>query len=505
MPYQKGTATGFDDLVTQIIHWTTNEEIHGDEAWELMRSEPWPKGTILKAHGWESGEKQYLGLMPAKLYKGVSYKNWFYTEKVFTEEWVWNQKGLNIKPGIDIGYYRQNPQDPESPLFGYPMNRIAVNINNNPSVTTFALDYQGHVTDSTSYTFLDVPDIVEKSSQAMFLGVFKQYAPDLDFDKQAGGQRPPVQAKPLKYLNSKQINTYTTFTPPVYPGIGFPAIGMDIEGPIGETIDYWLIKDRHRLIIVTFNSGFWDVAYLGFIEPYHKPTEYAFPAAVIGGTTGVIPVGETVAYFNSPLPETGFRFDFSTKNWSLSRGLPTFAASPWNGSWSDESAFSQAQLLLPDGEWKSFANWCIRKEVISVYTGSSYPNYYYGHKEPERVPSLIHYIRPTITNLGRTCHILDDITTYQLEPIEFIQDRIDAKNCFGRLWRMYWPSCPIKNYGEQTIDGKKYLVVPNGWEGRRWHIPHGRTHLMDTEDLMGQDMKNEEFTRHMNCVIRLED
>ena len=101
MPHLIGYASSFEDLLGQLTAWATDSAIHGQDAWELMRSDPWPRGTILKAHGWEENEHFYVGLMPTAIQKGVSYKNWFYDPKVMLSEFVWHKKGLGLTMGLD--------------------------------------------------------------------------------------------------------------------------------------------------------------------------------------------------------------------------------------------------------------------------------------------------------------------------------------------------------------------------------------------------------------------
>lgn len=476
MPYLKGMALSFEDLILQLCAWATDATIHGVDAWELVRNDPWPRGTLLKAHGWQPGEHFYIGFMPAKLVKGSTYAEWFLNEKILTTEFVWNNEGLKLKPGD---------------LFSYTNNSIVVGTN--PGV---------------SYSF-QKPEIFEKSAQALFMGVFKQYSSGLDWHEQPGGQRPKINIKPINYYSSSRPYPMK-FIPPPYPGVGFPAIGMNIDGPENGYIEFWITKDRHRIILVTNNGGYWDAAYIGFLEPYHAHTEYAFPAVVVGGTSGVSPVGNTISYGSNISPETGFLFDYSPTNWSLSHGLPTNAATPWDGSasWFDTVALSQVQLMLPDGTWQSFANWAIRKQIMSIGYGSSI-SYYFANQEPEQPAALKHYIRPTFSNVGKTSNIyqatVDNAITYQLEPLELVQAKPLSTNIFGSLWRMTWPSTPIYRFGEQTINGKLHLVVPNGWEGRKWHIPHGLTYTVDADSLLSQDQRIDLLSKTMNCVIRLED
>lgn len=96
-----GTAKSFDDLIAQLIAWVTDETIHGDDAWNVMRSEPWPRGTILRAHGRRKGEYQYIGLMPNTIVKGETYPKWLFTKPNLATYFVWSPNGLNY-PGIDF-------------------------------------------------------------------------------------------------------------------------------------------------------------------------------------------------------------------------------------------------------------------------------------------------------------------------------------------------------------------------------------------------------------------
>jgi hypothetical protein len=489
MPYLNGHATDLNDLVSQIVAWCIDSSIHGDDAWELMRSESAPRGTILKAHGWEEGEKQYIGLMPQTFAKGVTYAQWFLQQNVLAREFVHNRNGLN------------KPLD--TPDINYFSNGISIG------------KYDKNVPGSKPiyYTFQS-PEIFDKSCQALFFGVFKQYSEGLDWHEQAGGPTPPARPKSVKYKIT-DVNLEQNFTPPVYPGVGFPAIGVDYSGFIDGLAEFWLVKDRHRIIITINNGGFWEVVNVGFMEPYHKPSEYAFPACVIGGTSGVMPVYESFFYYGSSYPtiEAGYRFDYTPSNWCLSHGNVLFASTYWDGSsgWSDDKAVSQAQVMLPDGTWRSFSNWAIRKEAVwENYTGS-YPPYQFVNKEPEQPLGIKNYIRPTFTNVSENTNVYyqdDSISnTYQLEPVEFVQSDLSANtiNMLGSLWRMYWTSYRVAKYGKQRINGKLHLVLPNCWETRKFHIPHGLHRVMESGQLLALQTRIEKISNTMNCIIRLED
>lgn len=493
MPYIKGTATDHEDMLSQLCTWVSDAAIHGDDAWEVMRNEPWPKGTIVKAHGWGEGEHFYLGFMPKKIIKGQTFAEWFFQREVIMREFVWSQNGLNITPG--------NPN-------------VKIIVSGN-AVVVAIVDKDGNQIDSTTY-YIQTSDIFEASSWPLFLGAFKQYSAELDWVEQAGAYQPRPMTFPLLYINSKNPTSRNKYTPPPLPGVGFPAMSMDINGPIAGVFDWWAVKDRHRIVIATNNSGYWDVAHLGFLEPYHKPYEYACPLCVIGGTSGAKSVGESIYYSPGqryPTPTLGFRFDYTPGNPNLSRGLPISADSPAPSgvSWYEDNYFSQVQLMLADGTWSSFFNWTSAKQVITESCGESI-SYYYADQTPVRNTVVKSFIMPTNENVGKLRHTYtDDIDKfiYTLKPIELVHgtNEVTARaDMLGRLWRIYWPSSKVLRYGEVTFDGKKYLIVPNGNAGRLWYYPHGKTGITNIEQLISQYNEIASMSEGMDaCLIRLEE
>ena len=490
MPYIKGVAADFPDLVAQLCTWVSNAAIHGADAWEVMRQEPWPKGTIIKAHGWESGEHFYIGLMPAEIIKDTTYKEWILQREVITREFIWNPYCLNAKP-----------EEYETVIDQFNL------------ITCTKKDKNGNIQNQIKAR-LDKPEIFQKSAKPLFLGAFKQYAEELDWHEQAGGNKTKVKIKDAYYYVQGDSKP-KPFSPPPYPGVGYPAMCMDYEGPLNGFFEWWAIKDRHRIVIVTNNSGFWDVAHLGFMEPYHKPDEYACPLCVVGGTSGVRTAGEMISLSGSyASPVTGVRFDYSTGNWQLGRGLPTSAGTPWDSSsltFKDDERLSQVQLMLPDGTWQSFYNWLFEEGKVAIPSSSGPPSYEFCHGKPAQNENIKHFIRPCFSNVGKTKNLYNanaDDFTYQLEPLELVQGTLfnNVQNMLGKLWRITWPSGTVLRFGEFTFSGKKYLVVPNGFEGRAWYIQHGRTYTMDADDLFEEQKEIYEQTiGNSACVIRLED
>lgn len=476
MPHTHGYVGNFDELVSKIIEWSTDTDIHGADAWELIRNEPWPCGTILKGHGFEEGEHFYAGLMPLAIQKGKTYLDWFWQPNIIGTYFVWNKSGLN-SPGT---------------FFQVATGYVTIKAADGSSLDT--------------YSFQN-PDIFSASAQALYFGMFKQYIPGLDWNEQPGGMNFDNAALRPVYYSRVGDTAMSAFTPPVMPGVGYPAIGMDYSGPLGGILEYWLVKDRHRLILITKNQEFWDMAYLGFIEPYQVKTEYPFPVTVIGGTSGAIAEGVDFTFPGSGRPTVllGLRFDYRPSTWALTHGIPTFAAAATD----EVNALSQVRLMLPDGRWQSFANWSQGTEVINNTTSAgTISSHSFANGQPVRTTSLGHYLRPACSSLSDTHHVVGtDINKliYQLEPLEFVEDTGQAHNLFGRAWRVYWPSFPIARYGEIMVDGKLHLLLPNVWEGRRWHIPHGRTNTTDPAALLQQANEIEKLSGQMNCLVRLED
>ncbi len=483
MPYIQGTATDHDDLIAQLCTWVSDAEIHGADAWEVMQQEPWPKGTIIKAHGWGEGEHFYIGFMPKKVIQGTTYKEWLTQKDVMLREFVWSRNGLRISPTT-------------SPIF--------------ISGTTVTV---GEGESSSSYS-LSEPEIFQRSAWPLFLGAFKQYSPGLDWQEQAGASSIAPKGFPLFYTTREP--GLKKFTPPLFPGVGFPAIAMNIDGPMSGVFKFWATKDRHRIVLVTNDSGFWNVAHLGFLEPYHKPHEYACPLCVIGGTSGAKTMGQSI-FMNPgdayPTPTLGFRFDYSVKNADLSSGLPVSAAAPANTSstWTDENYLSQVQLMLPDGTWSSFFNWLNKEETLTDACGSSI-SYSYANKEPELNTEAKNYVLPTNGNVGKLQHIYTTASEdpiYSLSPLELAHGTSEATmraDVLGSVWGIYWPSSKVLRYGEVTFEEKKFLVVPNLYEGRRWYYPHGKTDITSIDALVEQHNVISEITNGISaCIIRLED
>ena len=471
----KGTASGFDDLINQIITWTTDLSVHGSDAWTLMRHDTWPRGTILKAFGRKDGEYQYIGLMPDKVVAGTTYYKWLLTRKNIATYFLWNK----------------NTELPDQSLYfsDFTIRGNTVIVKTKTGTTHY-------------YTFDEIPDIFVKSAQMLHFGVFKQYAADLDWAEQAGGiDCSSIVLKPLTPSHYSVTGSYVSetnrcnFYPPMYPGCGYPSFGIAYDGPSAGYIDYWLVKDRQRLIIVMHNDGVWDSACIGQYEVYDH-NEYAFPAVVVGGTSGMVNEISEVYYSphqRTPTLVSGVKLDYRPQQWSLSHGIAPYAASPI-----DESNMStQVMAMLPDGTWQAFSNYVQAIDTSTVNRTVL---------EPVRPVNIPYRIRPCENSVIDFTHVYDTESTscMKLEPVELLEIAQDRKGILGKIPYMYFPSRPIRQYGEISIAGIKYISLPNSWEDRKFHIP-GVVKEYDPDKLLAEERRIDSLSKVMNLLIRLEE
>lgn len=535
-----GPAGDFlDQLLEDIIIYVTDTGVHGDDAWELKRNRPWPYGAALKVPNYQKGEYGYIGLMTDRIRVGQSYWNWLKQPDILRREFVLNPKGRGLSDDVDFSI---NDGDVSVYARSIHQARVGTKTIVNPDGTTRqepAYSTNTSLSAYALYRFSPQPEIFAKDADVLFFTMFKQYNEGFDWSELMGNERRGIKAKPLKYYNVYSDQKYPYFfEPPLYPGVGCPAIGFspgffDVKKDersqdAGEnTRTVYLYKDRHRLILAIHWLDRWETASVGFFEPFGAPGEYAFPAMAAGGTSGVLPVTELVKYNGyRPLVEHGFRLDYTEGNWALSHGIPTYASTWWDGSseFLDSSMYSQAQAMLPDGNWQSFANFGVRQDV---YYSEDLGWYFTGHKEPERIPQSRYYLTPNFADLQGAASIfptgalntanyeenidLQNRSVYQLEPVYLVQktEENTNQNMLGKIKNIYWCSRPVTRYGLYKASGKTYLVVPNAWEGRKYHIKHffgsllGETQTRDNQ--LAESERIERLSRCMNLAISLDE
>lgn len=481
--WKHGIARSFDDLIAQIIQWSTDEAVHGKDKWTLMRNDPWPRGTILRAHGRREGECQYIGFLPNKIRRGSTYYEWFFrfenlaTYFVWTpqkdEKESWNKENLQAFKGkilsANVGH-----------SFTIPKNNEVVSINING----------------------EVGDPFLSDACIMSLGVFKGYSEGLDWADQPGGITQDFKLFPIPY-NVPPERYSRLFNPPALPGTEYPALSYEIDGPPIGQFDYWLVKDDRSLAIVMNNAEHWDSAYLGFFQPFDRGDregDYAFPATVIGGTSGLVSYGRGVSLSGSySTAIIGAKYDYRPREWSLTHGIAPFACLP------QKKSASQVRAMLPDGRWQSFANFIQECQSVQEYQGQGHM---FFRQAPKTSPEK-NWVRPTESITKDYTHIYckEPHRHAQLTPLSLYSHEFGA---LGEIPSLCYPSAPLCEFGETTVDGKKYLAMPNGWEGRKWHLrahvsPPPNYNYSKVDEMQDEDMDNDKLSRMMNLLIRMED
>lgn len=448
MPYFKGTATSFDDLVSKIVTWATDTDIHGDDAWEVMRNDPWPRGTIFKAKGMQGEDHCYIGLMCLNMQVGKTYRDWLLSPENVGKYIVWSANALN-RPGSS-----------------FMMIGDTIEIYN---------DRYDH-TDGTRAYAVSNPEIIISDCKILVFGVFKQYSDDLDWSEQPGSVVFPNDVG-LIQLSVGGIGV----KPPLYPGLGYPGIGMSYAEPTDGFFNFWVTKDSSHITVIVKNKQYWDVGHAGMLIPYQSNIQYPFPAVMASSCSGLVGAisGNTI----------GAKFDYSYSNWMLSRGMPAFPTTLKDSS----TTISQVCLCLPDGTWQFFSNW------LQQITGEG------TIKKPVRPTNMNYYIKPTCIDLAGLVQVYPTIDTYQLEPLDFIQNTTDCSNILGRMRNIFWPSQKIYIYGETMVNGKLHLIIPNNWEDRPWYIYPQNTAIINAGQLLQMQQEITRYSNQMNIMIRLED
>lgn len=520
--YQGPSASFLDEVLTDVIAYVTDKSIHGDDTWQLIRSLSWPFGTVLKIPNHQDGEYGYMGLMTDKIRVGSSYANWFKQDDILRKEFALNKNGLGISDQTDFsilnGKVTTKVRIPHDVVI-----RTTYGPDGKP-IREYSTNYTFNEADS--FVFQPTPDIFASDANVLFFSMFKQYQADFDWSELMGNERNKIKAKPLKYYNTKEMRSPFLFDPPNYPGVGCPAIGYsptcfdmvkneETQDAAERTRTVYICKDRHRLTLIIHWLDHWDMASVGFFEPFDSQKEYSFPAMALGGTSGVLPLTEI---FKESV-EHGFRLDYTEKNWSLSHGIPMLPATWWDGSNSflDGSIYSQVQAMLPNGNWQSFANIGLQEDA---YYNKDQGRYYSAHKEPERLPGSKYYIAPFLTDFSAVRSIYngpvdtidkENSEQYELEPLLLVMATAanTEQNILGKIPNIYWTASPITRYGLYEENGNTYLAIPSGWVGRKFHIKNFFSVLFgeqqSNEHQVAELNRIDRLSRNMNCIIKLNE
>lgn len=183
-----------------------------------------------------------------------------------------------------------------------------------------------------------------------------------------------------------------------------PGLSAERYVPLWQNpIDYWLIVNAQRILLMAKVSTFYHYMYLGFIDSYSTDDEYPYPL-MIGGTS-----------------------DLSTE---------TYSNVNCQAFWG-KNAVSVAELRLPNAQWVTVNNTALPSNVFHILpwrigaSGTGFPNLRDGFSVVPLAPAVI--VLPTTTT--------------------------EIKGALGQLDGVFWlPGPNVSVEDTVTIGAEDYVV-----------------------------------------------
>ena len=166
-----------------------------------------------------------------------------------------------------------------------------------------------------------------------------------------------------------------------------------------DPIPYWFVVNGRRVIVIAKVNTQYEIAYLGFIDPFFSPNQMPYPMA-LGGT---LALGDILAGGGTLWDNTAWRWSNSTDK----HRLPTHSDTP-NGALPQDARVNQMRARAIDGQY-----WGFRSSRADGYTG---------------ITAGEHVIRPYVEDFNQLDVNLDG--SYSLWPVELCHA---APNIFGIL------------------------------------------------------------------------
>lgn len=185
-----------------------------------------------------------------------------------------------------------------------------------------------------------------------------------------------------------------------------------------SSIPYWFVADGKRVIVVAKVSTVFESAYLGFIDTYPSPGQWAYPLAI----------GGMLAFRAEPAATSvNWRWSYTgNEHHAFFRGFPGDAV----------NAASSLRLRKPDGTWRGFGD---SFDASATYPGALWP-----------AASGMTDLRPNLDG------------TYPMFPVVATENDGTTANVFGELAGVMATTGHL-NAAENTIvvGRDTWLVVQN--------------------------------------------
>lgn len=268
---------------------------------------------------------------------------------------------------------------------------------------------------------------------------------------------------------------------PVFPGTGCPWLTLSEDNKADfnveiHGIDYWFTKsDYDATITIRVSNGNEADAYqsisLGLMTGVNDDS-YLFPLYVAGGTEGI---AEDIYVYGSPYPtyRVGNMYDLNIKRISMSNSN---LLSPTKFNKANVSNF---KILTPSGVWRDIFVYQQDVQVIPHPTcNTPSTNFYVVLKEVENISESCDSIIEGCRNKVDIYSVYKQLNTYEHSSVfDNIIVNIQSESqwgecgCLGVLPNCYSSWYRTLDVGEVTIDNRRYLSIPNGWDNRLWYYP----------------------------------
>lgn len=310
-----------------------------------------------------------------------------------------------------------------------------------------------------------------------------------------------------------------------FPGSGCPWLTLSDKNKKdyithNTPIKYWFTKTDTDATITYTIQGMgdkiprWSSISFGMMKLF-KNENYQFPLYVAGGNQALSQQMCVWVRLHGSYPTysigNGYKLDMSNIALANSNLLyPT----KFNGS-----EVSNFRVLAPDGEWKDIfakkqdakaggAFTCDRITTDFVYALEEPKPYTEGHCG---IPfcSEFDYMTDTYRvkepyNKLKSSASINDIVVVMNNNIPY-----NAGGVMGIVPNTFYSWSQTLFTGEITIEGKKWLSVPNGWENRKkyYRTYNAIVHLTENDDVLAKDEADNNINKLFvhNILIPLED
>lgn len=456
MRFAEGRVKNLLELSDKFIEFVSDPS--DIDYWEVVRKNTDSFfGTTFKAKGIDEGGYVYLSILFRNIVKGKSYKEWYDT-KYLTENYVHTDKDVSL----------------------------------------------GSVN--------GIPDIFTTSGQFLSFNVHKQFDDELWLCEQGGAYCPTGDE--LNLLPLSEFRTFENgsahqgfFNPPPYPSTGSPLLTVSNNDLASSDIKYYLHKGKNFATITIQVVGCWQSISFGLLDGVDYRT-YKFPAFIAGGSTGFTNTGWVYLPYNGQYMSysTGNMISLDIKSMSLANGTIPNATKFNNGR-------SNAVIMNSEGIWEDFYNYTQKTDVMPYYSyNQPISNWGFALGNPTRITGNGNRIFPSCSDFdGITDISAIDASSYDvfpfLYPLMFVRD-VDQnrKGIIGFIPNHYVIYSKRIKEGIAEIQGKKYLIIPNGWEDRVRYLPSyvGVHNLWNNAELLNIFT---ETTKNKFCklAIKMED